>query len=271
MVVYAGGRRACQDCTREWPLEAFPTGNRRKDGTYGRRGRCPECWREKARRFPSALSGRAAERKAQRYRERRQDPAEVERMRRASRESGKRRRRTSPEALESQRRASREYQRRRRQDAAWREAENRRRREHRAYLREHDPDAWLRLCERDRAAHHRRKRQIRRDRIARPRLPITPLLEYVEEKIAGEAAALHVAGDVNVSEAGLVAALGLEGVLTPEARFCENVGMDKRTLHAWRNVNERVDVDLVDRVLTAYGEPWLIEVLYPDIDELLAV
>lgn len=277
------------------PLACFPTANKKRDGTYGRRSRCPECHRARDAAYPSRASGRVAAQKRARYEKLRRTARGRAKLRRQNRESQARRRALSAEARAGARAASLRYQRKRASTPEGREAENRRHRDRRAWLKENDPDGWVALLERDRRSYRRRMRFARARRrkretarlaeanrraqrlgsgyVYRPRgpalvdeestiwLPVEPFRDYVEEKLAVEGQDVFGAEE------------NLGGPLTAGQRFLARIGggTDPRVLYRWRHELQRVDLDDVDRVLTAYEEPFLLDVLYPDIDARLAV
>lgn len=165
----------------------------------------------------------------------------------ANRERARRQRErlgATAEGRETMRRASRESKRRRRlvsHEAHERAKAASRDWERRAY--NEDPKYRRRVL----AKQKRRRARIRRQRRgeARLRVSVGPLLEHLDVKVAELDGGLELLGEV--------------------------VNLDAGVFRRWRRGEQAtVKLDSVDRILTRLGEPYLLDVLYPEVDELLA-
>lgn len=141
----------------------------------------------------------------------------------------------------------------------WREMS----RERQRLRRLNDPEGVRAL---DRARYHRNKRD--REWLARRR-EIVRRAKRKQKNIPPERWRVTVVDD----EPTILLPIGpfrewvSEQLETGVALFCERASVTDRIVWRWFNESERIELDSVDRVICALGEPQLLAELYPELYE----
>lgn len=274
--------KKCPRCERAFRRGDFPACGKTKDGRIRRHAYCAECKRadEAERRAIYAKDERQRERKRRNaqdwYRRQMADPVLRARLQRKHRER-QRRRRASAEGRERVNAASRAHRRRQRATPRGREKLRQQARTRRARIKE-DPERLGRERERQR----RDREERMRDPVKRERDRQNRAIAY---RLRRERAGFELTGRthgtprIDREGGGLLRVAPLVEFLEQYRRdtalsiedLCAKVDIDPRQLWAWQNGEiESVQHDTADRVVTRLGMPYLLFVLWPELDEEVA-